>query len=280
MLAGLADFGGPLLAAAPLGLLFLVALVAGAIDAIAGGGGLLCLPALLWSGLSPAQSLATNKMQCSAGSFSAAWHFHRAGAISLRAMAPAVIAVLVAAFAGALLAQKIDADLLRRLLPILLMLIAAYFLFMPTPLAQERPARVFLPFFALTAAPLVGFYDGFFGPGAGSFYAIACVEMLGYSLPRATAHSKLLNFASNIASLLAFLLGGQIVWSIALVMAVGQFIGGRVGSQLVLQRGTRLVRPLLVVMSMAMTVRLVYADEAGWAHREILALWHWGGSFF
>jgi uncharacterized membrane protein YfcA len=256
-----------------LAILFAVSVVAGGIDAIAGGGGLLCLPALLSAGLTPAQTLATNKLQSSFGSSSATWNFHRKGAIDLKAMRLAILTVFAGAAAGTLVVQRIDPGFLKSALPPALVAIAAYFLFKPNLGDEDRHHRISLETFTLTMAPLIGFYDGFFGPGAGSFYAIAMVELLGFNLTRATANTKLLNLTSNIAAVLAFLLGGQIVWSAGLVMALGQFIGGRVGSHLVLKKGARLVRPLLVVMSLAMTVKLVAADEQNWAHRLALSLW-------
>jgi len=255
--------------------LFGVAITAGSIDAIAGGGGLLCLPALLWSGLSPAQTLATNKAQSVFGTGSAAWHFHRQGAIDVKTMRLTILTVFIGAAAGTILVQHIDPGFLRTALPVLLVGIAAYFLFKPNLGEADRHERVSLKTFTLTIAPLIGFYDGFFGPGAGSFYAIALVDLLGFNLTRATANTKLLNLTSNFAALLAFLLGGQIVWSAALAMAVGQFIGGRIGSHLVLNKGSRLVRPLLVVMSLAMTVKLVASDDQNWAHKFALDLWSW-----
>ena len=255
--------------------LFGVAIAAGSIDAMAGGGGLLCLPALLWSGLTPAQTLATNKAQSVFGTGSAAWHFHRQGAIDLKTMRSAVVTVFFGAVAGTITVQRIDPGFLRTALPVLLVGIAAYFLFKHNLGEADRHERISLNMFTLTVAPLIGFYDGFFGPGAGSFYAIALVDLLGFNLTRATANTKLLNLTSNFAALLAFLLGGQIVWSAALAMAVGQLIGGRIGSHLVLAKGSRLVRPLLVVMSLAMTVKLVAADEQNWAHKLAVNVWQW-----
>jgi uncharacterized membrane protein YfcA len=108
----------------------------------------------------------------------------------------------------------------------------------------------------------IGFYDGFFGPGTGAFFALAFVSMLGFSLKQATAHSKLLNMTSNLAALLFFMLGGHVVWSIGLVMASGQVIGASIGAHLVIRRGTALIRPLLVVVSIALTVKLVADDPA------------------
>ena len=103
----------------------------------------------------------------------------------------------------------------------------------------------------------VGFYDGFFGPGTGTFFAIAYVALLGYGLRRATAHAKLLNFTSNLAALLFFVGGGQVVWGIALTMAAGQLAGGWLGAHLVVTQGTRLIRPVLVTASLAVSLKLL-----------------------
>lgn len=249
-----------------------VALVAGCIDAIAGGGGLLCVPALLWAGLSPAQTLATNKLQSAVGTFSATLHFFQAGAIDLAAMRWIAVAVLTGAVAGSVAVQSIDPGFLRTALPWMLMGIAAYFLFKPNLGELDRQQRLSPATFTLTAAPLIGFYDGFFGPGAGSFYAIALVDLLGFNLTRATANTKLLNLTSNAAALLAFLAGGNLVWSVGLAMAAGQFLGAKLGSHLVLTKGARLVRPLLVVMSVALTIKLLASDPDNWAHHLVHAL--------
>jgi len=246
--------------------LFGVALVAGCIDAIAGGGGLLCVPALLWSGLTPAQTLATNKLQSAVGTFSATLHFFQAGAIDLAAMRWIVASVLIGAVTGSVAVQSIDPGFLRTALPWMLMGIAAYFLFKPNLGELDRQQRLSPTLFTLTAAPLIGFYDGFFGPGAGSFYAIALVDLLGFNLTRATANTKLLNLTSNLAALLAFLAGGNLVWTVGLAMGAGQFLGAKLGSHLVLTKGARLVRPLLVAMSIALTIKLLASDPDNWAH--------------
>jgi uncharacterized membrane protein YfcA len=256
-----------------LALLFAVALVAGGVDAIAGGGGLICLPSLLWAGLTPAQALATNKLQTSFGTLSATVNFYRHGALDVAALRWPALTVFVGAAAGTLLVQQIDPGFLRAALPLLLLLLAGYFLCKTSLDDEDRRQRLSLVWFSLSAAPLIGFYDGFFGPGAGSFYAVALVELLGFNLTRAIAHTKLLNLASNLASVLAFLLGGKIVWLVGLTMAGGQIIGGRLGSHLVLRQGARLVRPLLVVVSLALTVKLVADDPQNWLHRQIVSVW-------
>ncbi len=256
-----------------LGGLFAVAVVAGFIDSVAGGGGLLCVPALLAAGLSPAQTLATNKLQGSFGTFSASLKFVRAGQVDLKAFTPSILAVFCGAAAGTLTVQVLDAAFLRDVLPLLLTGVAAYFLFSPRIGEEDRHQRLSLAGFAFSFAPLLGFYDGFFGPGTGSFLVIVLVTLLGFNLLKATAHTKVLNFTSNITSLLFFLLGGKIIWSVGLSMAAGQFLGARLGSHLVLTKGAGIVRPCLVIMSLAITARLIIADETNWLHRAILAVW-------
>ena len=238
-------------------LLFAIALLAGLIDAIAGGGGLLTVPALLWAGLSPVETLATNKLQASFGSFTATFNFVRQGAVNLRGARLAVVCTFVGASAGALLVQHLHTDVLERLIPVLLIGFAVYFLFSPRVADVDGHQRISDGAFAFTIATGVGFYDGFFGPGAGTFFAAGFILLLGYNLRRATAHTKLLNFTSNFASLLWFAVGGHVVWKIGLIMAIGQFIGAWTGSHLVLRHGARLVRPLLVTVSLLISLKLL-----------------------
>lgn len=231
--------------------------VAGFVDSIAGGGGLLTLPALLTAGLPPSAALATNKVQSSFGSGSATLNFVRRGAVDPRSLRPSIVATFAGAATGTVLVQRLDASFLETLLPFLVLGVAAYFLLAPNAGDVERDARVDARVFARTAAPGIGFYDGFFGPGTGSFFAASFVALRGFDLTRATAATKVLNFTSNVAALLFFALGGAPVWVVGLAMAVGQFAGARLGSNLVLARGSRLVRPLIVVMSVAISLRLL-----------------------
>lgn len=254
-------------------LLFAVAVLAGFVDSIAGGGGLLCVPALLWAGLTPAQTLATNKLQGSFGTFSATLSFLRAGQIDLVAMRPAVLAVFAGSAAGTLTVQVLDASFLKGVLPILLIGVALFFILSPRIGENDCRQRLSLAGFACSFAPALGFYDGFFGPGTGSFFAIVLVTALGYNLRKATAHTKLLNLTSNIASVLFFLLGGKLVWAVGLTMALGQFLGAKLGSRLVIAKGAGLVRPCLVVVSLAITAKIVIEDSEGWPHRTLVALW-------
>lgn len=243
-----------------LAILFAVAILAGFVDSIAGGGGLLTVPALLWAGLSPVEAIATNKVQSTFGSFSASLRFVRSGEVDPRRMAPLIGCTFAGAAGGALLVQAIDSDFLRDVIPVLLVGIALYLLVFPKAGDLDARRRIGEIPFAMLAGFGIGFYDGFFGPGTGTFFAIAFVSLQGFNLRKATAHTKIANFTSNIAGLLFFLLGGHIGWIIGIAMGVGQFLGAQAGAHLVIRNGARIVRPMLVVASIAITARLVWTD--------------------
>lgn len=243
-------------------LLILVAIagMAGLIDAIAGGGGLLALPALLWAGLPPVQALATNKLQGSFGTLTASYNFIRRGEIDVRRLRIPILLTFIGSASGTLAVQRLGSELLDQIVPSLLIAFALYFLFSPRIGDEDAQHRIGHGLFGLLIGFGVGFYDGFFGPGTGSFFAAAFVLLLGYNLRRATAGTKILNFTSNIASLLFFALAGEVIWQVGLPMGLAQVAGAWVGSHLVIRHGTRLIRPLLVIVSLAISLRLLLSD--------------------
>ncbi len=247
----------PELTLATLALLFAVAVLAGCIDAIAGGGGLLTIPALLSAGLPLPVAFATNKLQGTAGSLSSSIHFIRTRAVNPATFYPAVLLALLGGALGALLLLNIKPDFLKPVIPWLLIAIALYMLLAKKAGQVQQRQRLSLRTFSLLCALPIGFYDGFFGPGTGTFLAIACVATLGHPLTTATAHSKLLNFASNIASLIVFIALGQILWIPGLTMAAGQFLGAQIGARLVFKGGPQLIRILLFIMSTALALKLI-----------------------
>ncbi|WP_341659247.1 TSUP family transporter [Vibrio sp.] len=247
-----------------LALLFFVATAAGFIDAMAGGGGLLTLPALLAVGVPPTQALATNKLQSSFGSFSASWYFVRNGIVSLKEMRLAIGCTFIGAAIGAEAVQYVDAGILTSLIPILLLAISLYFLFMPKAKAHSGEAKISEAMFALCVGGGVGFYDGFFGPGTGSIFTVCFVVIGQFSLVAATARTKVLNFTSNIAALLFFIIAGLPIWQLGLVMAVGGFIGARLGAKVVVTKGQKWIRPLVITMSMVMALKLLWQQHHQW----------------
>lgn len=240
-----------------IGLLFGVAVVAGCVDTIAGGGGLMTLPALLMAGVPPAAALATNKLQGTGGSVTATLFFLRKGAIQLRDHRLAVAMTFLGSMTGGWLVLQMDAAILARLIPLLLMAMGTYFALSPQIGQTDQPRRLNHLWFSLFVSPLLGFYDGVFGPGTGMFMALAFVGLGGYNLTKATAHTKLLNATSNVAALLYFMVFGQMYWLAGLAMFAGQFLGALLGGRLVLKHGARLIRPMVTVICFALALRLL-----------------------
>lgn len=237
-------------------LLFIAAIGAGFIDAIAGGGGLITVPALLAAGVTPVAAIATNKVQSSFGTAAATLTYWRKGRIDFALLKWPLIATAVGAALGAATVSFVDTTWLMVLLPVLLAAIALYFLVGPKASNEDVHARM-TPFAFGAVAGGIGFYDGFFGPGTGSFFALALVGLLGMGLTRATAHTKALNLASNLVSVAVFAVGGHVLWLVGLMMAGGQVIGAWLGSHAAMRFGPRIIRPLLVVICLAMVAKLL-----------------------
>jgi uncharacterized protein len=234
-----------------------VALVAGFVDSIAGGGGLLCLPALLLAGLDPISALATNKLQGTFGTASATYAFWKKGRLDPQLHWLAVLTTFIGAALGVAAVAYAPKSLLGAALPPLLILIALYFAFAPRLKDEAHEPKLPKPVFNFGFAPAIGFYDGIFGPGTGSFFMLSLTSLFGLGIVEATGRTKLFNFTSNIAALLMFAAGGKIVWLTGLVMGVGQIIGAQVGSHLAIRNGAAVIRPLLVVVCLGMAAKLL-----------------------
>ena len=234
-----------------------VALVTGVIDAVAGGGGLIMMPALLWAGLPPHLTLGTNKLQSLAGTTMACRNYIRGGQVDWRANMPSVLVALAGAALGSGVVMLISPDSLRLIIPILLLAAAAYVLLSPRMTDEDAQQRLSAAGYAPVGGA-IGFYDGFFGPGTGTFFVTTQVGLRGLGLTRATGTTKLFNAATNFGSLVVFALGGQVLWLLGLCMAAGAMVGGWIGSHLAIRHGARLIRPLLIVLSLALTGRLIW----------------------
>lgn len=244
-------------------LLALAAFLAGMVDAIAGGGGLITVPALLLAAADPVTALATNKLQGTFGAATAAVAYGRAGHVRLGEQAGMAAIAALGGAAGALVAHLVPADILRLIMPVVLIGIALFFALKPGLTDADRTQRMTPAVFAFTAVPLIAAYDGFFGPGTGSFYMLAFVMLAGFGVLKATAHTKLLNFASNLGSLVVFVVAGAVWWKVGLVMAAAQIAGAALGARLAMRVGARLIRPLLVITSGAMALRLIWQVWTG-----------------
>lgn len=238
--------------------LICAAFFAGFVDAIAGGGGLISVPALLLAGASPLEALATNKLQGTFGAGAAAVSYARAGHVRLRDQAGMAAISAIAGAGGAALAHLVPVDWLRVIMPVVLVAVALFFAFKPGLGDAPRHARLRPAMFAATAVPLIAAYDGVFGPGAGSFYMLAFVMLAGFGILKATAHTKLLNFASNVGALAVFANSGAMWWVAGFAMATAQIAGAALGARLAMRVGAGLIKPLLVVTSTAMALRLLW----------------------
>lgn len=238
-------------------ILIVAAFAAGFVDAIAGGGGLITVPVLMLAGLPPAQALATNKVQGVFGAATAAISYAAAGHVNLRRQIGAAAMAFVAGLAGAFCVSLIPTQALRYVLPVILIAIAAFFALKPGLSDADRAARITPAAFTAFVVPVIAFYDGLVGPGTGAFFMLGFVMLAGYGILKATAHTKLLNFASNLGGLVAFALIGKPLWVTGLAMGAAQIAGAWVGSKLAMRIGARLIKPLLVVTSTTLAVKLL-----------------------
>lgn len=234
-----------------------VGLLAGFVDAIAGGGGLIALPALLAAGVPPIAAFGTNKVQSVVGTAIAATTYWRKGYVSLRALGLAIPLTFAGAFLGALAVKSIDTAVLEYAVPVALICIALYFMFAPRLTDDDRHSRFNFAIFAPIMGFVIGFYDGGLGPGTGSFMTMGFVTLFGLGLTRAAGNTKVLNLTSNLGALALFIPSGDVVWPAAIAMAIGQVIGGYIGALTGIRFGARLIRPLVVVISILLALRLM-----------------------
>ncbi|MHA7879333.1 MAG: TSUP family transporter [Saccharospirillum sp.] len=242
---------------------FLVAVLAGWVDTLAGGGGLLALPALLLAGVSPVSALATNKSQGVIGTLTATLTLFLRGHLRGRDLIPMAMMAGLGSALGTLLVQRINTDWLAWFIPAVLILVALYFWLTPDLGAVARHARISERSWGVVVSPAIGFYDGVFGPGTGSFYAAAGVVFRGQTLLDATIRAKLFNFTTNVVSLALFTAGGQVVWALGVIMMLGQVVGAFIGSHTMLRGGARLIRPMVITMCVLMSISQI-AQQAGW----------------
>jgi uncharacterized protein len=239
------------------GLLAVAGFAGGLIDAIAGGGGLITVPALLAAGLPPQAALGTNKLQSACGTALAVRRYAGAGLLTAPGLGTAVAAALLAGAAGAFVVGQISPEFLRQIIPWLLAAVALYTaLNRRFGLTPGQP-RLHPLAFALAAGLVLGFYDGFFGPGTGSFWMVALVSLLGLDLRHATGYTKAVNLASNLGALAWFLAAGSVHFTAAGFMIAGQLAGARLGSGWVIRDGIAVIRPVFLGVVLVLTLKLM-----------------------
>jgi uncharacterized membrane protein YfcA len=238
-------------------LLAAAAFAAGLVDAIAGGGGLVTLPALLAAGLPPHAALATNKGQAVFGATASAVSFWRRGAVDRDRAPLAFAAGFVGSWLGARGVLAVPLGPLRAIVMALLLGAAAVVLARRDVAARPRPLGPRAARAALVAIALaLGAYDGFFGPGTGSLLVIAFATVFGDPLTRASGNAKIVNLASNVAAMTLFASHGAILWRISLPMAAANALGAATGAALAIKNGDRLVRAVVLLVVLAVVIKL------------------------
>lgn len=242
--------------------LFFAAAIAGFMDTLAGGGGLITIPALVVSGVPPLAALGTNKLQSSFGSGTASFLLFKRKKIHWQELHPMMIAAFIGSIVGTVIVQFIDARVLGFMIPLVLVLIAAYFITAPYLKLESSKPRISDKVYQKTVLPTIGIYDGMFGPGTGSFLAVAGVSLRGLELIKATAIAKPLNFATNIASLIVFIFAGQIMWFAGFAMIAGQMLGAWLGSHYLFKVNPKILRILIVTICLIMLGQYWYRQVA------------------
>ena len=234
--------------------LFFVGVVAGFLDTLVGGGGLLAVPALLLSGIPPIYVLGTNKFQGSMGTGIATFLLFKKKKLDWNSLKNLMFASFIGSIVGGVIIQFVDTQFLSFVIPIVLVFIAIYFIVSPKPkstVGNSKPNKKF----ELFAVPVVGFYDGMFGPGAGSFFAMTGVMLKKLEIIQATILAKPLNFASNIAGFIVFFSFGHIAFLIGILMMMGQMIGAFFGTHYLLKANPLIIRFLIVIISISMLIK-------------------------
>lgn len=252
--------------------LCIAAFSAGLIDAMVGGGGLIQIPALfgLLPGHGHATLLGTNKISSVVGTSFAAYRYSKAIAVPWNAVLPATVMALLGAYCGAYVVTQISTEVLRLILPVLLMAVAIYTFFrkdlggVHAPKLNAKRERIY----GCLVGLVIGLYDGFFGPGTGSFLMVAFVVLFGFDFLAATAGAKMVNIACNLASLAWFAPAGHVIVSLGLLMAVFNLAGARVGAGLAIRKGAGFVRKLLLAVVCLLILRTSYDS-----YRPFLKSW-------
>ncbi|PIE33920.1 hypothetical protein CSA56_09530 [candidate division KSB3 bacterium] len=240
------------------GLLFLGGLCAGFVDSIAGGGGLIALPVILSLGLPTPLALGTNKLQGSFGTASASYNYFRKGNIRFQECYVGIIFTLVGAAIGTWTIQQLDPEFLTYIIPVLLLVIFIHTLFSPKLGYVEQAPKMSPNFFFTVFGLILGFYDGFFGPGTGAFWIAALLVLGGFNMTKAVGLTRIMNFISNIVALCLFAMGGNILYSAGLCMALGQIVGAHLGSNLAMRRGAHFIRPIFLIVVFFTLLKILY----------------------
>ncbi|MCY6369166.1 TSUP family transporter [Clostridium ganghwense] len=229
------------------------------VDSIAGGGGLISLPAFLAAGISPHLALGTNKFSASCASFTSSLKFAKSKKVNWQFLKYLLPFTLLGAVIGVNTVLKIDEKILQSLVLILILFVGIYSIFSKSIGVENKfkgttKLNIFL---GIILAFSLGFYDGFFGPGTGSFLIFGLIKIFGFDFVQAAGNGKLLNFTSNITALIIFALHGEIYYTVAIPMALFMILGAKLGTSLAINKGSKLIKPIFVTMSLAVACKII-----------------------
>ncbi len=240
-------------------ILIIFGFLAAFIDSVVGGGGLIALPALLFTGLNPAAAVATNKLASTIGSLTSTYMFYRSGKLDIKSVYKLFPLTFIGSMLGAWCVHLMDPEMLKPLMLIMLAAVAIYTIFKKDWGSISSPKslspRHYIMFLAAIFA--IGFYDGFLGPGTGSFLMFAFL-LIGFDFLKAAGNAKFLNFGSNIAGLLMFMFLGQVNYTYGLIMGVAQLAGAICGSRFAIKKGSSFVRVLFIAVTCLLLVKNIY----------------------
>lgn len=231
----------------------------GFVDAIAGGGGLISLPAYMIVGLNPIDAIGTNKFSASCGTFVATMRYSRCGFIHWRELIPAVVVALIGSWIGARLALLVENDIFKVIMLVVLPLTAVFVLNKKT-LSKCRspyPGRKTITIISILAL-MMGVYDGFYGPGTGTFLMLMLVGVAHVSLQEAVGTTKVINLSTNVASLSVYLVHGKVLFPLALVAAVFGIAGNYIGARYFTKKGAGFVKPIIIAVLTIFFVKLCW----------------------
>ncbi|MFF0829384.1 TSUP family transporter [Brevibacillus sp. NPDC003359] len=241
-------------------LLAVFGFIAAFIDSTVGGGGLISLPALLGLGMPPYLALGTNKLAGTISSATSSYTFIKSGKFDKKLMLILFPVSLIGAYFGAKTVLFVPQEFLKFLVVIMMALIFVYTLFNKR-FGQDSNYKGLTKFTLGLGIPftfLIGFYDGFFGPGTGSFFVFLMVLLFGYDFVIAAGNGRILNLASNISALFVFTMEGKVVFMTGLIMGIAMLLGANLGAKMAIKTGVRYVRPLFLIVSITLIVKMVY----------------------
>jgi uncharacterized protein len=236
----------------------LVGMVTGIVNATAGGGGLLSLPFILALGVNPVIAMGTNKFQSTIGALTSITYFRKKNLISFRYAFYSVVFAFIGAVFGVYTVKSISSSFLEKLIPVMLLLILCVFIFNKKLGVKTSQPKIKTVLCFIIFGIILGFYDGFFGPGTGNFWVFALVGLAGFDFRKATAYGSLANASSNMASFILFTAYGFVNFKIALPMAAGQIIGSIIGAKIVVKKSPDLIRKIFLFIVFVVTMLIFY----------------------